>query len=167
MTYPTQDEIVARIHEQKDGDALGFEWHEYASALDADHADVFCKDDADMSKWKQVYPDEAAVREAMRHYVPFAWEKANDCRGISSNRSISHYIAWCWLIGDREFSKELEDLYDTRYQFYGKPLLVRICDKYCWPWKPLDNGRWSSDEEEAGLSAAQAMEQWELPHGLN
>jgi len=38
-------------------------------------------------------------------YMPFAWEKANDERGLSAIRSIEHMKAWTWLLNDGTFEE--------------------------------------------------------------
>ena len=78
--------------------------------------------------------DRASVVAGMLEYMPFAWKKANDGRGLSAARSMSHFAAWTWLAGD-----DLGDL--TEYEFYGKDNLVRICEHYGWDPKKWDDGR--------------------------
>jgi hypothetical protein len=117
----TQDEILERIRERKDEDMLGFEWHEYVAYLDFDHAKEFLKDTATAEDRNQA--DINGLRQVMIEYMPFAWDKANNCRGISAGRSLAHYVAWLWLAGDDELLGALDD-----YEFYGKDELVRICE---------------------------------------
>ena len=74
------------------------------------------------------------VIKAMRDYVSFAWEKANDKRGISANRSIDHFKGWLWLLGDEEGIEYLK----ANYAPYGKPGLAYVCKKY--GFKNEDNG---------------------------
>jgi hypothetical protein len=139
---PTQDQIVERIHRTKANDMLGFEWHEYLRFLDYDNVKQFLKEDADI-KPEDVKPPEL-TREGMltimHDYMGFAWDKANNCRGISANRSIMHYIAWTFLAGDLEFCEQLEEEYAKNYQYYGKEILIMICKFYNWDWKDLDDG---------------------------
>jgi len=74
------------------------------------------------------------VIKSMKDYMSFAWEKANDKRGISANRSIDHFKGWLWLLGDEEGIEYLK----ANYVPYGKPGLAYICKKYgC---KNEDNG---------------------------
>jgi len=70
----------------------------------------------------------------MRDYISFAWEKANDKRGISANRSIDHFKGWLWLLGDEEGIEYLK----ANYAPYGKPGLAYTCKKY--GFKNEDNG---------------------------
>lgn len=66
-------------------------------------------------------------------YMPFAWDKANNGRGFSASRSMSHYQAWIWLAGD-----DIGDL--SEYDSYGKDNLVKICKHYGWDHSQWDNG---------------------------
>lgn len=125
----TQDEILNRILEVQDKDVLGFQRVDLIVYLDFDHAKQFLKEDAKKEEWKQ---EVRSPKEKMIDYMPFAWEKANNCRGISAARSISHYQAWLWLDGNEELAEKIED-----YEFYGKPQLVMICE-----YLGLDHSRW-------------------------
>lgn len=69
----------------------------------------------------------------MLDYMEFAWDKANNGRGISAMRSMHHYMAWTWMLGD-----DLGNLLD--YQYYGKDNLVKICKHYGWDHAKWDDG---------------------------
>lgn len=130
----TQEEIVKRFHERKANDMLGFEVNEYIPYLDYEHAKPFLKKDVGEEEWKQ---EKMTPVEKIKDYMKFAWEKANDCRGISAGRSISHMIAWLWLDGQDKF---LEENNTEEYEYYGKPQLVKICELYKIDWKQWDDG---------------------------
>ena len=125
----TQEEIVARIKEREKADLFGFEWQEYLMALSYDNAKPYLKPEYDGKDWKTSTENE--IRERAVEYMPFAWEKANDCRGISANRSIMHYTAWLWLLGI-----DYDGMEDD-YEFYGKPQLEKICN-----YLGLDSKKW-------------------------
>jgi hypothetical protein len=74
----------------------------------------------------------------MLEYMPFAWDKANDMRGLSAGRSVQHFVGWTWLAGDDELSAWCDD--NSNYQHYGKEILVRICEHYGWDWRQWDDG---------------------------
>lgn len=154
MDRPTQDEIVARLRERMATDIFGFETREYLTALDFAHAREFLKPEATAEKWGEV---KAPSLDSMREYMKFAWEKANGCRGISANRSIAHYVAWTWIIGDREFSAAIERMFDKEYRWYGKAILRHICEHYEWDWRSLDDGHWRDNEGDDGVSADEAL----------
>lgn len=139
----TQDEIVKRIRERIDNDMLGFEWHEYLMYLDYEHAKEFLKPEADKARWddSRIVPDDNELKQRAIDYMQFAWDKANGCRGISSSRSISHYIAWIWLMGEDGF----DDLFDD-YEFYGKPQLERIGSFLGVDTSIFDDGKRSNTE---------------------
>lgn len=150
IKLPTQDEIVARFKDRQPNDMLGFEVGEYVGYMDYDHAKPFLKEGVTSEEWSK--DREPHTREillkVMKDYMAFAWDKANNCRGISANRSIMHYIAWSWLAGDREFSAEVDRLMDEEYEFYGKNILVKICEFYGWDSKTWDDNRRVNDERE-------------------
>lgn len=150
MTTPTlrtDAELVARFEERAKTDFLGFEITEllpYFSSFEA--VKPLLKETAteeDFLKYKKPYTREALLK-VMLDYMDFAWDKANNFRGISASRSISHYVTWTWLAGDTELSKDLE----KNYEFYGKDLLVKICRHYGWdPERWDDHVRKNSEVE--------------------
>lgn len=83
--------------------------------------------------------DRESILNEMLDYMSFAFEKANNFRGISASRSMSHYSAWTWLIGD-DFGNLLD------YEYYGKDNLVEICEKYGWDHSQWDDGVRLNDE---------------------
>jgi len=72
---------------------------------------------------------EEKIIEEIRNYLPFAFEKAENQRGISANRSIEHFLAWTWLI-DKEFHDKIFFEYETNYYNYGMSILKMIKEKY-------------------------------------
>lgn len=134
------DEVITRIKARMDADMFGFEWPIYLEVLAFDQARPFLKPDATGEGWptpKTV----AQLREKAIQYMDFAWQKANNCRGISASRSISHYQAWLWLLGETWG----DSLFDE-YEFYGKPQLVRICEHFGLDPKKWDDGIRSNTE---------------------
>lgn len=134
----TQDEIVNRINERTKEDILDFETGVYIPFLDFEHAKPFLLKGITNEQWVRIYivNSKENILSEMLGYMPFAWEKANDCRGISANRSISHFEAWLWLMDDGF----LDEFNAIEYEHYGKEKLKAICDKYGWDYKLWDNG---------------------------
>lgn len=149
LVLPTQDEILAKLKSREQGDPFGFETNEYLNYLDFEHAKAYLKEDVTTDIWEKSRPAHTreAVIEAMKKYHDFAWEKANNCRGISANRSIMHYIAWLFVVGDLELHAEIAEDFRSNYQFYGKPILIKIAERYGWDWKKLDNGKRTNTED--------------------
>lgn len=119
-TKRTQEEILKRIDEVKENDAFGYQTTDLLEYLEFESAKKFLTPDVTKDEWKQ---QENTPREVMIDYMDFAWQKANDKRGLSASRSMEHYTSWLWLDGDEELYKTLEN-----YEFYGKPQLVKICE---------------------------------------
>lgn len=129
----TDDEIISRINVVADRDFFGFEVSDLVVRLEYEKAKQFITADVIQKDWEVVSREPADVISMMHNYMPFAWEKANDGRGLSAGRSLSHYSAWIWLAGD-----DLGDLLE--YEFYGKDKLVLICNHYGWDSSEWDDG---------------------------
>lgn len=127
----TQDEIVTRLHATEVRDVFGFERELLAVYLDAAHVRPFCRADADLSDWTALPLTRAAVLEAMRDYMAFAWGKVQDHRGISAGRSVQKMAAWCWLLGDDEAVAFAEN--DAHYPQYGAPILAFLSERFGFP----------------------------------
>ena len=135
----TQDEIVKRIETVKADDFLGFQVNCLIPYLDFTHAKPYLKPTVTEDQWKI---ESRTPAENIKEYMPFAWDKANNCRGISASRSIDHMTAWLWLDGKDELLPRME----SDYEFYGKPCLVIVCQEYGIDWRKLDDGFWRNDE---------------------
>lgn len=129
----TDQEIIDRINARKEVDFFGFELIDLLIRLPFELAKPFLNPDVKGEDWKVQPRDRDSVLKEMLEYMPFAWDKANNCRGLSAVRSMCHYMAWVWLAGD-----DLGDL--TDYQYYGKDNLVKICDHYGWDSSQWDDG---------------------------
>jgi hypothetical protein len=135
----TEREILDRIEARKEEDMFGFEWPYYLSGLSFDAAKKYLKPEAVAEGWE--IKDADALRQEAIDYMPFAWDKANNCRGISVNRSVMHYQAWLWLLGEDWGDQLMDD-----YEYYGKPQLVRVCEYLGLDPKQWDDGIRSNTE---------------------
>ena len=81
----TQEEILARINEIKGKDFFGFETSDLIGFLNYENAKPFLKEGVKKSAWKI---EKRTPKEIMIDYMPFAWEKANNKRGISASRNM-------------------------------------------------------------------------------
>jgi hypothetical protein len=125
----TEQEIVERIRERAKEDLFGFEISALVVWLPFDKAREFLKDEAKESEWSYKPCTDDAVRRKVLGYLPFAWDKALNHRGISAGRSISHMTAWLWLLGETELCAVCEDG-EKHYTPYGAPILKMISDKF-------------------------------------
>ena len=106
-----------------------------------------------MSVWVHRPPIEFYVKGDMFAYLPFAWDKANHCLGLSAARSMEHMSSWLWLLGhDRASEQVLE------YDLYGKPWLRAVCEAFGWDWRQWDDGCWKDCEEEEGSPPPEKVE---------
>lgn len=140
----TEKEILERIAAVEKDDWLGTTRGDLIHALNFDAARPFLKEGVKPEDWTTTLVTDEDVKKAMLDYMEFAWGKANNCRGISASRSIDHYKAWLWLLGDDELFQFCED----DYHWYGKPQLKRICEKYGWDYKQWDNGYRGNSEDD-------------------
>jgi hypothetical protein len=112
----TKEEILARIKMAQKRDLFGDEWHIYCDALSFEDRSKFCQNVS--NDWKpRTYQE---IKKEAIDYLEFAWEKANDEKGLSAARSISHYVAWMWLLGI-----DVDELCEE-YDDYGKSQLEQI-----------------------------------------
>lgn len=147
----TPEEIMARMEAIENEDWLGFERTDLVIRLPWPAVRPYLNDeavakyDAGEEKWEPCTSD--PIQE-IRDYMDFAWDKANNCRGISASRSISHLRAWLWLAGEDEFIERLDM---ENYDHYGKPQLRAICERFEIDWRQYDDGYWRNDETSEGV----------------
>lgn len=110
--------------------------------LDWDHAKEFLK--CSEHEWNTREGQDKNPVDEMKSYMPFAWDKANNFRGLSAARSLDHYAVWLWLIGEEEIPKTFPN-----YEFYGKPQLIDICEFLGLDHTQWDDGVRKNHEDEA------------------
>lgn len=148
----TDNEILERARAEKDTDLFGFGLGDLVYRLPFDIAKEFLKDDARQEDWEASDRNPDAVRAELVDYMEFAWDKANNRRGLSAWRSLCHMKAWLWLMGEDAF---LESLNIDGYSHYGKPQLAAICDHLNIDWRQWDDDRWTNEEMNDGVPADQ------------
>lgn len=116
----TPEQIIERVEEIKGNDFFGFETLDLLSYVPLEHAKPYLRDD--VTEWP---PETLTPREKIIDYLPFAFEKARNQRGISASRSISHLKAWAWLDGDAEL---IEIIGDGQYDDYGISILEEVAE---------------------------------------
>lgn len=131
-TMKTQEQLIERYQQVADNDFFGAKRGDLAKymtreSLAAVGAPV--SDDQAHLIGKPLTRD--AVLAEMHNYMTFAWDKANNERGLSAGRSINHFEAWLWLLGDEEALAFAEDA--ENYPDYGRPILHYICERFGFP----------------------------------
>jgi len=121
----TCEAIRHRVEEIGDRDPFGFEREDLLSTLPKEELPPEIAANAPAG-YKPDGADREAVLSRMRDYMDFAIEKARDHRGLSALRSISHFKAWIWLLGDEDYEAMSWD----RHGPYGVPILKQICERY-------------------------------------
>lgn len=137
-----QNEILDKIKEiEKSGaDFLGYERGDLIQRLDFDNAKDYLKKGVTEEEWEGEREKLKTPSKQIKDYMGFAWGKANDCRGISAQRSISHFLAWIWLDGEDDLYEEIYNEYMYNYHYYGKPILEKICTHYSIDFSKYDDG---------------------------
>jgi hypothetical protein len=149
----TEAEILARIEAVKKDDWLGTMLSDLVHYLPYNAAKPFLKEGITEEQWAKSISDVLPPIEAIKDYLPFAWDKANNQRGISAGRSIDHIRTWLWLAGygtlvDTEFKE---------YEYYGKRLLVIASIISGFDWKEHDDGDWSNGDDDSLLSIEERL----------
>lgn len=141
QTIRTEEEVLAKFLEVKEEDFFGFKTNDLLERLPFKFIKQYLKEDATEEKWEEVRQPltRESILKAMEEYMPFAWEKANNCRGLSAGRSMAHFMMWTWLLCD-DFG-DLEE-----YEYYGKDNLVKLCEFYGWDHTQWDDGIRSNTE---------------------
>jgi hypothetical protein len=134
-SFRSQEQIVAKIERIKNNDFFGFKTIDLIGYLDYDHARQYLKKEYTRDDWMPNPTDRDSILKQIEEYMPFAWDKANNLRGISAGRSMAHFTIWVWMLGDEDRFDDLED-----YQYYGKDNLRKICDVYGWDADQWDDG---------------------------
>lgn len=154
----TDQEILERIESVRERDWIGTQTGDLVSRLPFDAAKRFLKEGTTSAEWGEPAPrDPEAVKAEMLSYMPFAWEKANNNRGISASRSLDHMSAWLWLLGHDKAADQI-----LHYDRYGKPWLRAICEAFEWDWRQWDDGRWTTDEMSDGSGPPESVTPIEL-----
>ena len=115
MKLREQKEIVAQAH-------VLLEKHMFAGqvlmdllvVVDFENAKEFLVDDATAEDWKTNKYTREYVLEEMKDYLSFAYEKADNQRGLSAVRSLLHFDCWLFLLGedDAKAASIREGLFD-------------------------------------------------------
>lgn len=141
----TSAEIKAR-YEQVSPRFLDFQGGDLLPYMDYEDAKPFLKEGVTAQELTDARDSLGGPIKETIDYLPFAWEKANDCRGLSAGRSVDHLKAWLWLAG-----YDVDDDFDRRYQYYGKPCLVTASELVGFDWRAHDDGVWRNDEDGPGI----------------
>lgn len=69
-------------------------------------------------------------KKTILNYLSFAYDKAENQRGLSTARSMLHFKTWIWM-DDPEFYEEIEHSIE-HYTNYGNPVLDKIAKHYTY-----------------------------------
>jgi hypothetical protein len=148
----TQAEIVARINEIRESDFFGAQTGDLVCFLDYEHAKSFINEGTTKEQWDTSTSGIVSPARCIAEYMAFAWDKANNRRGLSAARSVDHMRTWLWLDGKDELAQQIEE-----YDHYGKPQLVAVCNEYGIEWKSLDDGEWVNGEDDTPKTAEEVL----------
>lgn len=128
----TIEEVAARIASIQESDMLGFATGVLVKYLPFDAAKPFLKPEAKAEDWiTPLSRNRDSVLAEMRDYMPFAWDKAENHRGISASRSVDKMTEWLWMLGEDDLKAFAES--SLNYSQYGAPILFRISEALGFP----------------------------------
>ena len=134
----TAQETLDRIEVVKSsGDIFGVQSGDLFEYLPFDQARSFLKEEYRSEdhrvEWEAAQKENTSesILAEMRGYMAFALGKAENHRGLSAARSLDHYRAWVWFLGDQELLDFLDN--DSNYPQYGVPALKSVGEKYDFP----------------------------------
>lgn len=70
--------------------------------------------------------DDAEIINEIIKFLPLAYEKAKNQEVLTSIRSIHHFLAWFYCLGNDEMVSVIYYMLHNDYKFYGMPILRRI-----------------------------------------
>lgn len=158
----TAEEVLAYVGEDGEPSFLGFDREALLEFLSFDEARPWLKPDATDENWPEpkARTRENALEAAREYMARIALDKAVSHRGLSAGRSIEKLRAWCWLAGDDEAVRLLDE---TPYENYGAPKLMALCQHFGWDWKAtLEGGDIAIFEAQAkGEVCPACLEGWQ------
>lgn len=124
----TQEEIKQRLKEVDD--MFGTQKADLIFYLEFGDAKPFLKDEfvKKVNEGTKEWVKETNPKKEILDYLEFAYEKAENGRGLSAARSMMHFKTWIWL-DDKEFYADIVDEIDNYYA-YGIPVLDKISSHY-------------------------------------
>lgn len=118
--------IKQKMESVKDEDFLGFICGDLIDTLPFEDAKEYLKDGITKEEWEETrLKTDADVIKKMKGYIDFAYDKAENQRGLSANRSIMHFQAWSFLVDDG-LHEWINNEYATNYDNYGINILDHI-----------------------------------------
>jgi hypothetical protein len=150
-TKRSPQEILSRIESVKDDDWMGTQVNDLLFYLPFAEARPHLKEGVTADQWAEATSDVKPALDAARDYLDFAWDKANNCRGLSAGRSLDHMKAWLWLAG----YDKLVDEHFGDYEHYGKFQLVIASELTGFDWRAHDNGEWVNGEDRPSLDPSE------------
>lgn len=145
METRTQQEIIDQIRVidgERGSDFFGARRGNLVDFLNYEHAKEFLKEGVTEDEWDKtrLVPVRENIVHKIADYMPFAWSKANDKRGLSAARSQDHMESWLWLLNDPVLYEKWDSM---AYRYYGKEKLIIICEGV-----GLDHTQWDDSARE-------------------
>lgn len=109
----------------------------------------------------QIEPIPERVHYILREAIlPAAWKAANARRADHVTKFLLNVEMMLWVLGDSP--EDARSLVSDRFDFYGKPQLVLLCERFgAEDWPHWDDDRWISAKDELLiLRAEHAMPAW-------
>lgn len=124
----SQTEIVDRFN--KADDFMGTQKSDLVEFMNFKNAKPYLNEEyvKQVESGKEKWEVKTDAKKEILEYLDFAYQKAEDERGLSAGRSMLHFKTWIWL-DDEKFYNEIIDMIDD-YDDYGIPTLDKISKHY-------------------------------------
>lgn len=121
------EEIIKYIEDKKSEDLFNVILYDCAKCLSFEAARRYLNEDVTADAWDVFCcrSDKDIINEIIS-YLPFAYNKAENERGLSAIRSINHMQAWFYCLGDDDMTSKIEKMLTDDYAPYGMPILKEI-----------------------------------------
>lgn len=125
-----QQEIMDRFNSEESKDLFGTQMTDLLGFMDYENVKPHLIKEfiEKVEKGEEVWTPKTDAKKEILNYLDFAYEKAENQRGLSAGRSMLHFKTWIWLDDDK-FYNEILPLIDN-YTNYGIPALDKIAAHY-------------------------------------
>lgn len=132
-------------------DWLGTERNDLITCLPFEHAAPLLRRGATAAGWEpNVCPaDPESVERRAREYLPFAVAQCLAGGALATERTMHHYSAWTWLMGDDEAVTFVRE--PDHFPLFGAPVLLWLAGRYEWPIAAVDRAALVRRAKKEGL----------------
>lgn len=121
------EEIKKFMEKFSKEDFFGVIRQDCISCLPYEAASEYLSEEVTADAWDAIYlKNDKEIIDEIIQYLPFAYNKAENERGLSAIRSLQHFLAWFYCLGVDEMVSTIHYMMNSDYAPYGMPVLKRI-----------------------------------------